>query len=537
MSGYTWQNDNNTTPNNTNNSNTKEKNICRIYTDPDIEKKIILDEMSIPMSVAQNSYDGEMYNVKNAAGIDYPLICINNIFLTDREIDYLEIKSNSLIPTISLTISPTNNTLINREIIKDGDIISVFIRTTTDIITPLRCDFIINSCKIYGYEINAQGSQGSIILRGELFIPGIHSSRDNLYIAGNSKSALKEIAKKLGIGFAFNDEEETNDKQLWFSYKEKVEDFINNITKHIWKDEQRFFKVWIDLYYNLNFINVNKCLMSDDDIDITATSAVNSMQSTNPIDTSEENAIIEGKLLSNFYNNRTSPFYILDIAPKNNSSSITSEVGSNIINQMFIHNQNYYNQGGNPYIELSNIQMYDPNKKEDTIIFRGRNEYKKDKSINEDMSYSAINTDDINTHTEWRGIQYTISDVDANNDSTKWSGNVNVNYNRAETHNYINNKELDKMYIEVTLRGACLQIMRGEKVPVLIIYRDILDNITVSENEKNIGINKFYSGYYFVDDIKITYSHDDDTLFQSKFNTKLTLKRREWPVPVDYEKE
>ena len=537
MSGYVWSGENVTAPNGTTDSNNNGSEICRIFVDPDVEKRIVVDEMSLPDNTVKNDFDGDKYNIKNTAGVDYPLICINNIFLMNEEIEFMEIKMVDLIPTITLAISPKSNTLINREVIKDGDIISVFIRTTSDIITPIRSDFIINSCKIHGYEINGQGSEGSISLKGELFIPGIHSSRDNLFVIGNSKGALKEIAKKLGLGFAFNDDTETNDKQLWFSSKQKMTDFIKNITSHIWKDEQSFFKVWIDLYYNLNFINVNKCLISEDSIDMTIATMVNSMQNIAPDSSSEEDALGDIKMLSNYEARKMSPFYILDVTPKNNSSNVTSEVGSNIINQMFIHNQNYYNQGENPYIELSNVQMYDPNKRDKCVILRGRNQYNSNTALNEDMSYESVNTDEINTHTEWRGIQYTVSDSDGDNSSNEWSGNVNINYNRAETHNLINNKELDKMYIQVSLKGACLQIMRGEKIPVLVVYKDALDGIVVQENEKNTGVNKFYSGYFFVDEIKILYSYADKSSFENNFKTVLTLKRREWPVPVDYEKE
>lgn len=534
MSGYVWENNYST---NLNNNNEEERNnICRIYTDPDIEKRIVVDEMSLPSSNYSNPGEDGRYDIKNSAGFDYPLICINNNFLVSEEIDYLEINSNDLLPTISLHISPKSNNLITKEMIKDGDIVSIFIRTTSDVITPLRCDFLIKSCKVHGYDINNQGEDSTLIIRGELFIPGIHSSRDNLFVIGNSKKAIKEIAKKIGTGFAFNDIDESNDGQLWFSSKEKITSFIENITKHIWKDEQSFFKVWFDLYYNLNYINVNKCLVSDDDIDLTIETLVNTMQDVAPITAEEENAIASAKVLTNFENYKRSPFYILDFKVKNNSTSITSEVGANIINQMFIHNQNYYNQGEEPYLELKNVQMYDPKKRDDSIILRGRNSFNSNTAQNGDMSYNSNNPDEINTVTQWRGIQYTISDDDLENDTNNWSGNVNINYNRAETHNLINNKELDKMYIQVTVNGPCLQIMRGEKIPIIIVYKDILD-FANNNNEKLKGVNKLYSGYYFVDGVKIVYSYKDKEDLSNNFFTTFTLKRREWPVPVDYEKD
>ena len=70
-------------------------------------------------------------------------------------------------------------------------------------------------------------------------------------------------------------------------------------------------------------------------------------------------------------------------------------------------------------------------------------------------------------------------------------------------------------------------------------YKDELTmNTSNSNDEKLYNVNKFYSGYYFVDGYKIYYTQNNanDNML-SNFKTELILKRREWPVPVDYEKE
>ena len=87
--------------------------------------------------------------------------------------------------------------------------------------------------------------------------------------------------------------------------------------------------------------------------------------------------------------------------------------------------------------------------------------------------------------------------------------------------------------------GPCLQVLRGEKIPIIIYYKDELTmNTSNSNDEKLYNVNKFYSGYYFVDGYKIYYTQNNanDNML-SNFKTELILKRREWPVPVDYEKE
>ena len=96
----------------------------------------------------------------------------------------------------------------------------------------------------------------------------------------------------------------------------------------------------------------------------------------------------------------------------------------------------------------------------------------------------------------------------------------------------VTQKELDKMYIEIECPGLCLQVMRGEKVPVYLIYASVLDT-TINNDPKNDDIvsktNKFYSGWYIVDSIEYSYKIKGDST--EGYRTKLVLKRREWPTP------
>lgn len=543
-------NSTNSTPNYTWNSNTPSapqknedkkdtNNICRIVVDPNIKSKIKLDELSLPTPSTNDSISNSQNNIINKVGLIAPLICINNVYLERNEISYLEINCTNFLPTISLIIEPKSISLLTTNAIKDGDIISVFIKTSNDTIKALRCDFLITSNKVNGYEINNPNCETTIKLLGELFIPKIHASNENIYTCNTSKEAMKDICKKLGIGFAFNDTDDTTDKQLWFCPKKDLLEHIEDITSHIWKDEQSFFKTWVDIYYNLNFINVNKMLDSNsDNIDLTINNIIRMAQNESPIKTSQNDANAQMKILTNGEMSKHTSFSIFDITPVNNSSNVTNTIGSKIKNAMFIHNQNNYNKGEEPYIILDNVQMYDPNKTNDYMVLRGRSKYIEDET-NTDTPHENYNIEDTNTRTIWRGIQYTISDEDKEISSNDWSGNVNLNYNRAETHNVINNMELEKMYLKVLVPGACLQVMRGEKIPIIVYYKDELSIMSNnSSNDELANVNKLYSGYFFVDGYKIIYSENDaEDNMLTNFRTEFILKRREWPIPVDYAKE
>lgn len=531
MGTYVWNTS--STPNLSINENEK-NSINRIYVDPTVKKSIILDEMSRPYTPTDN----DKFDKKNTAGISYPIISINSHFLLPTEIIFMEITCEKFLPAIHLEIQPKTENLIIKDPPKDGDIISVFIRTTTDVIVPLRCDFIITTNNLTKPNVTNYQSFTKLVLDGTLFVPGInlHSSFADF---GTSKDALKSIAKKIRLGFATNDNNDMHDKQIWLCPKSNLEKYIKDIETHAWKDEQSFFKTWIDIYYNLNFINVNEALMSSDtDIDITAFSNNIDIQKLYPTNTDQKNAKEFPKLFNNVINEtRKSPFFILEWKQVNESSKITNKIGSKINTYIFIHNQNLYNNDDDPYVLLENNQMYDPKKIDSHIILRGRTTYDSNIASENEMARENIKTDDINTHNKWGGIQYTVSENESS-DNFSWSGNVHMNYNRAESHNKINKKELDKMYIKITVNGPCLQVMRGEKVPVLLKNTpSIVSDVMKLESETNI--NKMFSGMYFVDGYKIIFKPElniNDGGY-SNFKTEFILKRREWPAPVAIQKD
>lgn len=537
MGNYTWNKLSNN-PTATSVNNVAEADICRIYVDPDIKSTIVLDELSIPNATKLTDTEDKQYAIKNMAGVSFPIICINDYFVQPEEISLLEIDCTSFIPKIKLDLNCHTEELTSKNPPKDGDIISIFIRTTNDMITPLRCDFIITDNRMNGGFSGKFSNQNKMSLIGKLFIPGIDKRHKSFANAGTSKDMLKIMAKELGLGFAFNDFDNTNDKQLWLSPNIRLGDYINEIIEHSWKDEQSYFKSWIDIYYNLNFINVNKALLSSDtDLDMTAFSSIRDIQNLYPISTDSENASAIPKLFINNEIISNSPFYIIEWEPSNKSSRITRSVGSKIKSQSFIHNQNIYNNGDEPYLDINNVQMYDPNKIDKYMILRGRTTYNPDTAGPNDMARENLDYDEMYTNSNWIGIQYAISDTDINDLSTtdNWSGNVNKNYYRAVDHNIINKKELDKLYIKLSVSGVNLHVMRGEKVPVVIFHTDIMENAVNDNKDNELPINNMYSGTYFVDGYKLFYGPNLNRQNQtgySGFYTEFILKRREWPSPV-----
>lgn len=515
--------------------------IVRIYVDPTIEKKIVLDELSIP-DINLNS-DKKLFNALSAIGINYPVVKINNYTIPPTELEYFEIDCNDFLPKIKIVISPKSDIFLYKNSPKDGDIISIAVRPTSDTLNIIRNDYVI----INTFTTNRSTSETlpvnyTITIQGELFVPYIQSDLMSFGFIGTSKEALKDVANRLGIGFATNETDNTNDKQCWLCSRNTPLNYINDVTRRTWKDNKSFYKTWIDFYYNLNFVNVNKFLLStENDMDLVPMLDNTGTGYVWSIKTKQEDTKVMPKVFTDFKVTDTTPFYITNWSVNNRSTYITFTTGTEIDTGFFNHNQNLFNGNQQQLFDIKNTPCYDENKLNSYILLRGRATY--DPSINTNEQARANYSYNDYIKSPWMGIQYTMSDVDAydsNNNNDTWSGNCHKNYSRSWAFNYINNKEIEKITLSIETKGQNLGILKGEKVPVILSEKNmltaLLNNNDGSPYSADIYKNKFYSGWYVILGYKITWSNiGNEYAEKNNFKTYITLGRREWPTPENIE--
>jgi hypothetical protein len=197
---------------------------------------------------------------------------------------------------------------------------------------------------------------------------------------------------------------------------------------------------------------------------------------------------------------------------------------------MFEHNVNLYKDpNSQKYWTLQLEPSYDEQKTNNHILLRGRATF--DASANTtDLARANYSYMDIYAKYPWLGIQYTISNPDDTND--KWTGNQHRNYLRARVQNLINNKELDKLNVEITVNGTNLNVIKGDKLPIAIIRTDIVNNMMINKDVENKDmLDMFYSGWYLVKGFSINWNGDDKGSVMSNFTQTFLLSRREWPPP------
>jgi len=493
----------------------------RIY---QIFKSVIeLDELSLKADDTLNSE-----KIENLGSIRHPVIKINEYIISGTEIDSMVIDCTEFLPKITLQCTFVHQKFISQEMPKDGDIISVAIRNKSNILKSLRNDYVITAVVSQQNTTEVAGPS-TLTFFGVLFIPWISSSKFNISYEGTSFEALKDLAEKTGLGFATN-ESNTDDKQIWISGYNTLGEYAKETAQQAWKDESSFYNVWVDIYYNLNFVNLNKQLLSsENEVDLAAW--INNIDTDYTFKSNPDIAKDTAKVLSNYDGYKATSFYINYWKPHNRSTNVTYQVGTKINCHLFEHNENLFgDENSTKYWKIPMEPTYDPEKVDKYILLRGRATQDINSKGN-DLARANYSYPDIYVKNPWMGVQYTISNPEDN--SSQWDGNHHKNYLRAKLQNVINKKELEKLNVEVSVTGMNLNLIKGDKIPIALIQKDRMENAILNKESAGLDVlDQFYSGWYLIKGFVIKWNNDNINSMMSNFTQTFILTRREWPPPV-----
>lgn len=507
---------------------------------------------SVTNAASKNTQEDLISNQAIYRGYTYPVIRINDHYISYEELIYFELKIIEFIPTIELHILTNFKDLSKSNIVKDGDKCAVFLNSDIDgIVRSLRADFIITNVETSKVEENIGTQKYSYIILGELYIPDIHNNSIKYAYTGSSRDSIRDVAQKLGLGFFFNDPEDTQDTQVWQCTPTDGGPmlFIEDVTSHAWKGNDYFFDSWIDPRYAITFLNINTMLGTDgkdQGLDLTKfTSIIANLQS---LKVGAAKNIYNYKLFNNIFNdgNQFSPYYVLNYNIVNQAYAITKEVGLNVKSIININNYGMDDEANNVDIQYQiACNQWKLNNGFYALLGPGTN-----------LTYTQADTGD---YAEQQAkvnpgfIQDTFATVDTSiikstGGNELASGNVAQTYKMAEIHNYINNMQLEKMYINIECPGCNLSIIRGEKVPMLLIDRSSMAYIENEADTQNKELRKSEKeidatydttgcGWFIIDGISYVYNPfaQNVTSGANSWTTKVKLTRREWPTPVPSE--
>ena len=512
-----------------------EKTIIRSLLEPRIKIDLLqVEDMFTGTSdkldpTKKGTESGRQY--QNQLGVDFPFLTVNNyVFNTDEILEFV-LSSNNFLPTMSLTFKLTgSDTFRSQAYPKDGDVLSVFIRAKNNVFKPIRNDYLITSVNSSPGGVENMG--GVTSLSGELFIPRLQEQVIKSY-TGTSFKVLQDICKELELGFATN-ETSTDDSMAWLSAGGTWKTYIEEIAGASWKDTNSFYKVFIDVYYHLNFVNMNNQIEGDGQLAAgILDSAIMKDFYQNEQNTTANSQTSTAKFLTTIDSFKASNMFIQGYETINKSSTINKMFG-------YKYNVQFFDMKSLKYWNLFVDPKTSDGAEKKKIILKGRTFPKKEGETNaEGFSPSAQEHWKTQNLYVWKGIQ---------------SKNVHDKYTFAIAHNLRNLLELSKLYLEVRITRWNPNIYLGEKLPLVLISQadpskantDAVGKDAVLAEKSGGGevpvLDQFYSGYYVVNGMEIIYAQDNspyehgtgvdpNKLAPAYFQT-FSMTRREWPTPL-----
>ena len=459
------------------------------------------------------------------SGLNEPLIKLGNIRLAPGQIKSLKIWQDELVPRILITLIDTDSEFSAGKFPISNILISVFIKSPIKNLKSIARDFMITNVNSF----NISENQIQYTFTGDMHIPKLHANISKAFSQVTSRDALLLIATDLKLGFADNLTENTNDKMTWLMPNYSYKSAITHISKLAYSDEQQFFDCFIDRYYMLNFINVEKQFEKmDDELNVAYInqdiSNIDGTNRANPEKESNEPAKMQLRI-TNHPSFVDTELYIIEY-------SIVSNHGEILKNNSLHRNLYWYDHGGNVKDDLTKPETGKESKDSANFIehfiepLTGKQD--EDGTFPQTTSVSEFIDANPDTQTvigQWVGIDY---------------GNAHTHYKFSQLLNDHNHKDLEKNMLKVKLSGFSNNVLRGSRLSVDIYIDRYASNLADSSrtdisstapqfnksgdsprNRDRVLLDKFLSDAYYVKTISYSYTN-------GIFETDLLLTKRNW---------
>lgn len=391
---------------------------------------------------------------------NFPFVWYNSYQIEFTAISFFQISTRDNIPALKIVFSDTLGKMKDQGFPLDDSKIKVFINPRSSQLKPIFIEF-----KIIKFNI----IDNTFTISGLLNCNGLYTKGYKSIPKSTSFMALQNIAKEIGLGFSTNIDE-TSDKMTWINCGETGIEFIDSIVESSYKSDETFLLYYIDYYYNLNYVDLEKELSRDikqdlgiDNIGIEEIAKIKDQESVSRL------------FLTNDMSRRSSNSYFESYRIINNSTSVSIEEGYTTLLK-------FYDEVSKDFLAfaINPITTKSGNK----ILLRG--------APQDDKFFSE------NKKLQWTGKQ--------DND------NMHKNYHYSKIQNQRNLTELEKIGLEIEMGTPNFTIYKFQKVFLFLSNQ--------APTPATSHINMRLSGEWFI--IDIIYNFDGNRFLQ-----KIKLVRRE----------
>ena len=292
---------------------------------------------------------------------------------------------------------------------------------------------------------------------------------------GHSFVVSQNIAKKAKLGFNSNSTG-SNDSMTWVRPADSGENFVKQIIKHSYISDDTFVWCYVDFYYNLNYIDVEKAL--DQDINNQTGIIDNGIESIAKIGDKNKTGVL---YLTNDQSVAVSNIYFDDYRVLNNSTEVSIRMG-------YRNRVKWYNIN-NKELLVFNVESLTTNS-DTKVIMKGKPQ---------DAEF-------FNEHTN--NVYMGKNDTD----------NVHRNYQYSQISNYQNLEDITKIALELSLPTPNFNLYKFQKIKVIITNEATTPSHPITVDRLN--------GEWTIIEIRFRQS-------EGQFKQNLTLVKRELDLGKD----
>lgn len=409
---------------------------------------------------------------------------LDKLVLESKDVLYFKLYGDKFIPEIECTFRDPTNKLADYMFPLDKSIVSIMIKSNSDNLMPIRCDFYITNFNLVKFKSN---NDKIYEMKGVLDIPIIIKNKS--FSKMTSYEVLKQIANETLLGFVTN-MDNTDDRMTWLNPGEDyVREFIyDDVVPYAYKDDNSFLWSFVDYYYNLNYIDIETALNEN---------IKNQQTILNTKDTKGTEETID-LVLTNHPDKKSTNLYIDEWNLVNDSTDINFNIGY----EPYVYYLDDLNQN---FVQLLLDTISTAGNDKSSIVLKQRND--------------DINTNAGNTQQKKK---YFLGKLDTDN------AHKNLLY--AEKQNENNILSLQKIKMNVILSNSNFSLYRFQLVEI-VLY-DINDMETKKgKNDHSIKqaitnenkINNRLSGKWLITGINWIMNKGG----KQSFVQELTLVRRE----------
>jgi predicted chitinase len=370
-----------------------------------------------------------------------PFVWYNSYQIHPSDISFLKVSTGSELPTIKIIFRDSLNLMKDKAFPLDDSIISVFINPRTDQLKPIHMDF-----KIIKFSM----SEDTYIITGTIDVSKLYIKSYKSLSNMTSFEALHTIANDCGLGFATNIDN-TDDRMTWINTGVRNYEFVDMIVEASYKSDETFLLCYIDLYYNLTYVDLEKELNRDIAKELGVANI--GIEDVVKLDNQER---VRKLFLTNDFSAKNSNNYFVDYRIINNSTLVSLEDGY-----------------------LTRVKFYDEIKKDFLIFDVDSITSKGDQTII--MKGSPQDEEFFN-----KNIQLIYA-------GKMDSDNMHKNYHYSFVQNDRNISELTKVGIEIKMKTPNYNLYKFQKVYIF------LSNQASTPSQSHI--NNRLTGDWFIIDI------------------------------------